>query len=59
MPFNRDEALLDEVLVEDGSISRQNNTAIALLHPVAESADVTRPVHCFQNEGREDAFSVF
>jgi len=36
VPLDGNEALLNQVFLEDGSICRKDDAAIALLHPVAE-----------------------
>ena len=44
MPFYRNEAFLDEIFLKNRCICRQNNAATAFLSPVAQRADVARPV---------------
>ena len=54
VPFNRNEALLDQIFLKDRSISRQNDTSTALHSPVAKCTGVAWAIHCFENEGCVD-----
>ena len=52
MPFNRYKALFDKVFLENWCVSWQNYATATFLGPVAERADVPRPIDSLEHEWR-------
>ena len=59
VPLDGQESFVDEKLVKVGRIRRQHDAATALYGPMANRADISRPVNTLEYERLEDAFFTF